>query len=128
MWLEGMLTGLSMLQGVQSPGIRDPNASVLLGQQRLGPVVIHQSGATVEVTGEREVEAMRAFVKWMTPSLRESAIKGWNSGDTAQMLAEFMAQDPSKPRPPTVGRGPYNGISFHGGALSEAPDLRGLRR
>lgn len=85
-----------------APLVRDPNAPVMLGQKAKSKSLKAQPGATVEVNEAAGAEEMRTFVKWMAPALKSSAREGEVNGGTAQMLAEFMAQDPSKPRPPTV--------------------------
>lgn len=105
-----LLTAVPLLvpqeAGTPCPVIRDPNAAHLLGLQGPGKKGKPQKlpSATVEVTGigERDAEHIRALTHWMTPILQASATLGYAQRESVQMLAEFMAMDPSKPHPPTL--------------------------
>jgi hypothetical protein len=118
-----LVTG-SVVLGAQAvdgsaPQLRDPSATVLLGQglqgkaprglTKMGPPM----GATVEVTatGDREAETIRSFARWIVPEIQAAALRGYDGRESVQMLAEFMAMDPSRPKPPTVGRFHYNAYS-----------------
>lgn len=118
-----LVAGSALLgaQGVgdTAPHLRDPNALVLLGHGHQGkaPRAFAKGGpppgATVEVTAatEREAEAIRSFARWMTPVVQAAAVRGYDGRESVQMLAEFMAQDPSRPKPPTVGKFHYSAYS-----------------
>lgn len=95
---------------VQGPQVQDPNQALLLGRSGAKPsprrAVI--PSATVEVASEARQEEVRAFVHWMAPALRSAARTGEASDESIQMLAEFMTQDPSHPKPPTLPAFWYN--------------------
>ena len=66
--------------------------------------------ATVEVvdsSSERE-ERLLDFRSRMAPLLRQAFDTGYVSRTNLQMLREFMAQDPSHPRPPSIPSVYYN--------------------
>ena len=121
MLLESMLLAgnwLLLIQGPKGTGpvVRDRNAYVLLGfmteekHSQKGGKGGSLPHATVEVTAvsEKEAEAIRSFTRWIAPSLQEAAVKGYDNRESVQLLGEFMQQDPSHPRPPSVGRFHYN--------------------
>lgn len=116
MLMAGILLPLTQGGGGSGPVVRDPNSFVLLGfvteerRASKGAKGGNLPHATVEVTAvsEKEAEAIRSFARWITPSLQEAAVRGYDNRESVQMLGEFMLQDPSHPRPPTLGRFHYN--------------------
>lgn len=113
-WAWLLLAGGLTVDG-QGPAIQDPNAPLMLGRrvQAKPSRLAKLPSATVEVEAapEKESEALRSYARWMAPALRGAALKGEANTGTSQMLAEFMSQDPSKPKPPTLPAFWYNALS-----------------
>jgi hypothetical protein len=103
-----LMVGLAGV-GEAQPQVRDPNRDLLLGRApQARQVRDWVPSATVEVAGESSQESVRALVLWMAPTLRGAARAGEASDESAQMLSEFMAQDPARPKPPTLPAFWYN--------------------
>lgn len=105
-----MLAWLVLGAPPQAPAVavQDPNRPALLGRPAPGPPVRLQVPSATVMVSDSRLEEVRLFVRWMAPALAGAAKLGEAHDESVQMLAEFMAQDPSRPKAPTLPAFWYN--------------------